>query len=108
MIDLGTRYGERAIAKTRWSESMTDMLESEWVYHHGAPVKFSADPEFCRPLMQRFLTAHNIELRPRPSRSAAKNGRIERNNGTFKLILSRLSMENSTSSPQTLVARASF
>ena len=62
MIDLGTRYGERAIAKTPSSESMTEMLESEWIYHHGAPEKFSADSEFCRPFMQRFLTAHNIEL----------------------------------------------
>ena len=108
IIDLGTRYGERAIATTRSAENMTNMLETEWLYHHGAPDKFSADPEFCKPFMERFLNAHSIELRPRPSRSSAKNGRIERNNGTFKLILSRLSKEHSISSPHTLVARASF
>ena len=108
VIDLGTRYGERAIARTRSAESMTHMLETEWIYHHGAPAQFSADPEFCRPFMEKFLKAHNVELKPRPSRSSAKNGRIERNNGTLKLILSRLSRELTSASPQTLIARASF
>lgn len=108
IIDLGTRYGERAIATTQSAENMTNMLETEWLYHHGAPGKFSADPEFCRPFMERFLNAHSIELKPRPSRSPAKNGRIERNNGTLKRILSKLSKESITSLPHTLVAKASF
>lgn len=108
IVDLGTRYGERAIAKMRSAENMTEMIEKEWIYHHGAPAMFSADPEFSRQFMERFLTAHGIQLKPRPSRSSAKNGRVERNNGTFKLLLSRLTKENSTASPRTLVARASF
>ena len=31
VIDLRTRYGERAIAKTRSAECMTDILESECI-----------------------------------------------------------------------------
>ena len=108
MIDLSTRYGERAMAVNRSAQNMKDMIESEWLYHHGVPKSFSADPEFCRPVLQQFLKAHAIELKARPSRSSSKNGHIERNNGVFKMILSRLAKENTSASQSTLISRASF
>lgn len=93
MVDMGTRYGERFIAPDRNGNTMMHMMESLWVYRHGAPKNFSADPEFCRPFFKKFLTGHDITLYPRPSRSSSKNGVVERNNGTFKIILSKLSKE---------------
>lgn len=87
---------------------MMNLIETEWLYHHGAPKSFSADPEFCRPIFEKFLISHKVTLKPRPSRSSAKNGHVERNNGVFKTILSRLSKEVTASSPAMLVARASF
>lgn len=108
IVDAGTRYGERAIANSRDAATMMQMMETEWLYHHGAPKYFSADPEFCKPVFERFLAGHEITLRPRPSRSSHKNGRVERNNGVFKSVLSRLSKEQTNASPWTLVSRASF
>ena len=83
MIDPGTRYGERAIAVNRSAQNMKDMIESEWLYHHGASKRFSADLEFCRPVLQQFLKSHAIELKARPSSSSSKNGHIERNDDVF-------------------------
>lgn len=108
VIDSGTRYGERVIATSRDSKSMMSLFETEWLYHHGAPTAFSADPEFCKPFFHDFLKSHKIEARPRPSRSSWKNGIVERNNGTFKNVLSRIARENTSASPTTLIARASL
>lgn len=108
IIDTGTRYGERVIASTHSGEEIMRLLETEWIYHHGAPEAFSAEPEFCKGFFERFLSAHSIKLHARPSRSSSKNGKGERNNGVFKAVLARLALENTTASPSTLVARASF
>lgn len=108
IVDLGTGYGERMIASTRTAERMKELLETGWVYRHGAPKTFSADPEFCRPVMQVFLESHGISMSDRPSRSSHKNGIIERNNGTFKEVFKRLSRERTEATPVSLVARASL
>lgn len=108
MVDAGTRYGERAIAFSRDAKTMMEMIETHWLYNHGAPKYFSADPEFCKTFFEKFLLAHKITLRPRPSRASFKNGRVERNNGVFKTVLSRLIREKTTATPPTLIARASF
>lgn len=106
--DAGTRYGERTIASSRSAESIKSMMEVSWLYRHGAPKRFSADPEFCRPVLQRFMTQHGITVLPRPSRSSHKNGRVERNNGVFKLIVERIAKSDPTASALTIVARSSF
>lgn len=46
VVDTGTAYGERAIAPSRTAECMQNLFQCEWLYHHGAPRCFSADPEF--------------------------------------------------------------
>ena len=46
IVDMSTLYGERAIAPTKDGKVMMAMVEVEWLYKHGAPTKFSADPEF--------------------------------------------------------------
>lgn len=106
--DTGTRYGERAIATTRSADTIRHLFETKWMYHHGAPQRFSADPEFCRPVLRRFLDQHNVDVLPRPSRSSHKNGRIERNNGVFKLILERVAKADSKASVESVISRASF
>lgn len=108
VIDTGTNYGERVIVPAKNAQIMMNKIEEEWIYHHGAPKFFSADPEFCRSNMQKFLHSHSIELQARPSRSSSKNGKVERNNGLFKNILSRITKETTRASSNTLVARASF
>lgn len=108
IIDVGTGYGERSIAPSRNAESMKKSLEEVWFCRHGAPKRFSADPEFCKPTLQRFLKGHEITLCDRPSRSSHKNGMIERNNGIFKSILAKIGKENTEASPTTLIARASL
>lgn len=42
--DTGTRYGERAIATSRSADSIRTVFETKWMYHHGAPRRFRADP----------------------------------------------------------------
>lgn len=106
--DAGTRYGERTIATTRSAEAIKTIFEQAWLYQHGAPTRFSSDPEFCRPVLRRFLEGHGVTVLPRPSRSSHKNGRVERNNGVFKLIVERVARADANASPATIVARASF
>lgn len=106
--DAGTRYGERAIATTRSADNIRALFESKWMFHHGAPMRFSADPELCRPVLRRYLEEHSVIMLPRPSRSSHKNGRIERNNGVFKLILERVAKADMKASPNAIVSRASF
>lgn len=108
IIDLGTRYGERVIAESRNAADMMYMVDSEWIYHHGAPKRFGADQVFCRPIFERFLKAHEIELMPRPSRSSYKNGKVERNDGVFKSVLLRLEKEKTDAPASVLIDRASF
>lgn len=108
MIDMGTRYGERALTTSRTAEEVKRTFEVYWFYKHGAPKHFSADHELCRPVLERFLNAHQIQLNPRPSRSSHKSGRVERNNGLFKAIVERLQKADGKAKAETIVARASF
>lgn len=78
------------------------------MYHHGTPERFSSDPEFCRPVLRNFTEGHGIAVMPIPSRSCHQNGRIERNNGAFKLIVERVSRAEATAILATVVAHASF
>lgn len=87
IVDVGRRYGERMIAESRGAAHLMEMMETEWTYHHGAPKRFGADPEFCKRFFEIFLKGHGIELKPRPARASYKNGRLERNNGVFKAVL---------------------
>lgn len=108
MVDTGTGYGERMIVPSRNAGVMKNMMETRWFCAHGAPKRFSADPEFCVPVLKSFLNAHNIHLADRPARSSNKNGIVERNNGIFKLVLSKIAKEKTDAHPQTLTARASL
>lgn len=73
-----------------------------------APKSVCSDPEFCKPSFGRFINSHDIPLHARTSSSSPKHGVVERNNGTFKLVLCELAMEITDASTDTLVARASF
>lgn len=108
MIDLGTRYGERAVTAARSAEEVKRTFETYWFYKHGAPNSFSAGHELCRPVLRKFLDAHGIKLNPRPSRSSHKVGRIERNIGVFRVVLDKMQKADTTANIHTLVARASF
>lgn len=73
VVDMGTKYGERKMEPTRTADRMNELLETEWIFHHGATRMFSADSEFCKPIISTFLESHNIQLNSRPSRSSHKN-----------------------------------
>lgn len=55
-----------------------------------------------------FLESHKIQMRARLSRSSSKNGIVERNNGTFKMILDLLSKEKTEALHATLLSRVSL
>lgn len=69
---------------------------------------FVADPEFCGPVIRKFLNGYDIRLEERHSRSSHKNCTIERNNGVFKHIVDKLGKEGTTVSAATVAARALF
>lgn len=108
IVDAGTRYGERINARSSNAMHMMEIMESGWIYHHGAPKLIGADPEFCKPFFERFLKAHGIELKPRPARASYNNGLVERNNGVFKAVINSISKEKTDSSAADIVARVSF
>lgn len=108
MLDIGTRYGERVLTTSRSADEIKRSFETHWFYRHGAPVNFSADQEFCKPVLKRFLDQHGIKLNARPSRASNKTGPVERNNGVFKMILDRLQKADARPTSEVLIARASF
>lgn len=85
---------------------MKYMFETTWVFRHGAPRSFCADHEFCRPVLQHFITLQKILLNPRPSRSSNRAGKIERNNGVFKMVIEKLRKEDTNGTLERIVARA--
>lgn len=66
MVYMGTGYGERAISNTHEAEALKRLLEIHWILHHGAPAKFNADPEFCRPILQKVPDKAKSDLRIDP------------------------------------------
>lgn len=72
---------------------MMHLVETKWIYQHGAPKSFSADPGFCKPFFEIFLESHDEQLKERPSCSSSKNFVVERNDGTFKKKYSTESRE---------------
>lgn len=108
IFDTGTKYGERTIASSRTADDMKERFEKMWFYHHGAPSNFSADHEFCRPILRRFLTRHSITIHPRPSRSSNKTGIVERNNGVLRTVIDKMQKADTNGTPEIILARASF
>lgn len=86
IIDVGTKYGEREILCSRSGEGLRESSRKMWSHMCRALKYFSADHEFCRAMLQKFMENHGKEARARPSRSSHKTGKIERNKGIFKAM----------------------
>lgn len=67
VVDTGTAYGERIAVQSRSAKTMMDKFEEIWLCRHGAPSKFSADPEFCQPFFQKYLAGHGTRVNDRPA-----------------------------------------
>lgn len=74
------------VAPDRGAETMKHIRETGRIVRHGSPKNFSADREFCRPVLQLLLETHAIKMADRRSRPPHKNGIVERNIGTFKEV----------------------
>lgn len=90
----------------RSAQVISATLEALWLLRNGAPLKFSADTEFKKGPMKRFLLSHNISLNERPVRHHNKTGIIERKHRTVKTILERLQHDVTTASDSILLSRA--
>lgn len=106
MVYVETDYGEQLIAPSRSANVMKQMLKVSWLFWHGAPEAFSANPKFCRPVLKALLESHEIVLADLLFRYSHKNGFVERHNGTFKEKWKKISRERMSASPTVLVARA--
>lgn len=107
IVDVGTRYGERSTSSRNTGE-IRNGFETQWLYIHGVPKRMSADHEFCRPVLQKYLDVHDITLNPRHSPRSNKCGRVERKSGVFKSALKLLRIADQEASADLLIARSSF
>lgn len=107
-MDKETAYSEAAIVSKRSAKVMVHGLENIWILKHRTPRKFSADSEFTKELMKKFLAARNIALADRAVLRHNKTGMIERKHRTVKLILEKLQIDSSTASNTVFLARATF
>lgn len=96
------------IEKIQIVEQMKEWFGKWWFYNNGAPKRFITDEEFCRPVLQHFLTLHSGSFNPLPSRSSHKIGRMERDNGVFKAVTDELKKEDSNYTDKILIKRTSF
>lgn len=90
VVDTGTAFSRTAIANKRSAKCMSTLLESIWIHRHGASVSLSADAEFAKAPIRKFLSTHYVELRERPVRRHNKTGIVERKHHTVKAIFQRL------------------
>lgn len=65
VMDLGTSYGERRITSSINAHIMKDRLEEIWFCHHGAPNALSADPKFCHPFFEKYLSGIATRMKKR-------------------------------------------
>lgn len=103
-----TNSGEGVTVPSRSTKLMTIEMECEWLYHHGAPKYFGADPQLCSNEVKAFSAVHQFELKICSSCSSHKKRSVERNNGVPTEELNRIAKEKSTADAETLVKRASF
>lgn len=68
VVDTVTSFSETSIASQRTTEEMTALIETIWICRQGCSKSFSADSEFIRGPMKRFLDLHGITLNERPVR----------------------------------------
>ena len=108
MTDVGTGYSETAIASDRKQETISTLIETKWICHHGAPKRISADDEYNRSHLISYLRTHDITFCPRPARRHNKTGKVEQRIGTIKAILRKLNDEQTSASPETIIARATL
>lgn len=87
---------------------MADTLETIWVLRHGARQYFSADMEFTKNVMTRFLISHDMALNERQVLRRNKTGIVERKHQTVKVILERLQLDATTASDSTHLSRGTF
>lgn len=108
IIDAGANFCERTLLSKWDAASLSVVSETECIYHHGAPTYFTADPEFTKPILVRFLRIHDISLHVKPFRSLSKNKKIKRKNGLVRLVLDRISRESTDAAPNVLVGKTPF
>lgn len=108
ITDAGTGYTEARIVSHKNIDTIISILETTWIYTHGAPIRVSADDEYNRKKLADFLSVHDMQFQPRPARRHNKVGIVERKNGTLKTIIRRLDHDISTADDDTILARATF
>lgn len=80
----------------------------QWEVENGYCTTSSVKNEFCRQFFETFRKGFGIRLNPWPLRSSLKNGKLERNNGVFKKVLSRIEKEKTSAQATLLIERAYF
>lgn len=92
IVNHGIGYSKSHIVGTRSGETMERATLTLFMLRHGASVQFSADSEFTKGPMKKFLFNHSIELNERPVRGHNKMGIIEKNITLSSLFSSFYSM----------------
>ena len=101
LTDTGTNFTEIALCETRLAQTMIHAIETVWIFRHGAPTAISAADEYNCVAFRQFLSAHNIEFKPRPTRGHNKTGIVERKSATIKTIINKLDDEPSNETEPT-------
>lgn len=107
IVDTVKRYGERVISSTHSGDTMMNPLETEWIYHHGAPEALARIRNFAKgsssTSCQRTLFKHTPDHRD--DLQIWKSGNKQR---CFKAVLNRPLLKKTKESAATIVSRASF
>lgn len=108
IVDAGTRYLECIIVGKPCGKEMAIVIETGWLWRHGARRQFSTDSEFSKRPMRKFFGTHNITLAEEPVGRHNKTGINERKHRTAKNILGRRQNGISNAPDATLLPRVTF
>ena len=65
ITDTGTAYAEGCIARSRNLEHVIFLLEQMWFLRNDAPNALSADDEYHKQRLNKYLAGHNVTFKAR-------------------------------------------
>ena len=85
LIDVGTRYSQGCIVKTKRKDVVVQMIFRIWVAYFGCPGRFHSDNggEFANEVFMEMNDKLGVETSTTPAESPFSNGVVERHNAVL-------------------------
>lgn len=106
-MDLGTKYGERTLTKSRTAEEMKQHVELQWFYKHG-PQKNQIQPWVISTCTANIYNTTQHSFEPTSIQIIQQNRPDIAKNGFLKMIGDKLEKGDKNVTVEKKIERASL